>query len=136
MLSRSVMSNSVTPWTAAHWAPRSVGFFRQEYWSGLPFPPPEDLPNPGCASVAKATAAWKTPDPDAPAACGCHGARKGLAERSLMAHFLFHTFQIFFFLFKQSICLERWRLAGPGSATGSFATLGLRVCASKPPFHF
>ena len=37
-----------------------------------------------------------TPDPDAPAACGCHGASKGLAERSLMAHFLFHTFQIFF----------------------------------------
>ena len=30
----------VTPWTVAHLAPLSMGFFRQEYWSGLPFPPP------------------------------------------------------------------------------------------------
>ena len=29
-----------TPWTAAHQAPLSMGFFRQEYWSGVPFPPP------------------------------------------------------------------------------------------------
>ena len=35
-----------TPWTAAYQAPPSVGFSRQEYWSGLPFPSPEDLPNP------------------------------------------------------------------------------------------
>ena len=38
------MSDSVTPWTAVHQAPLSVGFSRQEYWSGLPFPFPEDLP--------------------------------------------------------------------------------------------
>ena len=36
-----------TPWTVAHQAPLSMGFSRQEYWSGLSFPPPEDLPNPG-----------------------------------------------------------------------------------------
>ena len=36
-----------TPWTAAHQAPPSVGFFRQEYWNGLPFPSPGDLPDPG-----------------------------------------------------------------------------------------
>ena len=36
----------VTPWTAACQAPLSLGFPRQEYWSGLPCPPPEDLPNP------------------------------------------------------------------------------------------
>ena len=41
------MSDFVTPWTVAHRAPLSMGFFRQEYWSGLPFPPPGDLPNPG-----------------------------------------------------------------------------------------
>ena len=35
------------PWTVAHQAPLSMGFPRQEYWSGLPFPTPEDLPNPG-----------------------------------------------------------------------------------------
>ena len=37
----------MTTWTIAHQAPLSVGFPRQEYWSGLPFPPPGDLPNPG-----------------------------------------------------------------------------------------
>ena len=37
----------VIPWTVAHQAPLSMGFPRQEYWRGLPFPPPGDLPNPG-----------------------------------------------------------------------------------------
>ena len=36
-----------TPWTVAHQAPLSMGFSRQEYWSGVPFPFPGDLPNPG-----------------------------------------------------------------------------------------
>ena len=36
-----------TPWTVAHQAPLPMGFSRQEYWSGLPFPSPGDLPNPG-----------------------------------------------------------------------------------------
>ena len=35
-----------TPWTVAHQVPLSLGFSRQGYWSGLPFPPPGDLPNP------------------------------------------------------------------------------------------
>ena len=37
----------VTPWTMARQAPLSMGFSRQEYRSGLPFLPPEDLPDPG-----------------------------------------------------------------------------------------
>ena len=37
----------LTPWTVARQAPLSMGFSRQEYWSGLPHPPPGDLPNPG-----------------------------------------------------------------------------------------
>ena len=37
----------VTPWTIARQAPLSMGFSRQEYWSGLPRPSPGDLPNPG-----------------------------------------------------------------------------------------
>ena len=42
------MSNSfATPWTRACQAPLSMGFPRQEYWSGLLFPSPGDLPNPG-----------------------------------------------------------------------------------------
>ena len=41
-----------SPRTVAHKAPLSVGFFRQEYWSGLPFPSPGDLPNPGTEPVS------------------------------------------------------------------------------------
>ena len=41
------MSDSVTSWTVACQAPLSMGFPRQEYWSGLPFPSPGDLPDPG-----------------------------------------------------------------------------------------
>ena len=37
----------VTPWNIAYQAPWSMGFSRQEYWSGLPFPSPGDLPDPG-----------------------------------------------------------------------------------------
>ena len=40
------MSDSVTPWTVARQAPLSMGFPRQEYWSGLPFPSPRHLLNP------------------------------------------------------------------------------------------
>ena len=36
-----------TPWTVVHQAPLFMGFSRQEYWSGLPCPPPGDLPDPG-----------------------------------------------------------------------------------------
>ena len=36
-----------TPWTVAYYAPPSMGISRQAYWSGLPFPSPEDLPDPG-----------------------------------------------------------------------------------------
>ena len=43
----SVVSDSVIPWAVARQAPLSMGFPRQEYWSGLPFRPPVDLPNPG-----------------------------------------------------------------------------------------
>ena len=47
---QSVMFDSVTSWTAAHQAPLSVGFSRQEYWSGFPFSSPGDLPDPGIES--------------------------------------------------------------------------------------
>ena len=48
IFSRSVVSDSfVTPYTVAHQAPLFMGFFTQEYWSGLPFPSPGDLPDSG-----------------------------------------------------------------------------------------
>ena len=51
----SVVSDSVTPSTVAHQVPLSGGFPRQEYWSGLPFPPAGDLPNPGIEPVSFAS---------------------------------------------------------------------------------
>ena len=42
----------VTLWIIVHQAPLSMGFSRQEYWSGLPFPPPGSLPDPGCVEAA------------------------------------------------------------------------------------
>ena len=47
MKSLSHVQFFATPWTVAHQAPPSMEFSRQEYWSGLPFPSPGDLPNPG-----------------------------------------------------------------------------------------
>ena len=46
MLSHSVASDSATSWTVTSQAPLSMEFPRQEYWSGLPFPTPGDLPDP------------------------------------------------------------------------------------------
>ena len=43
---------SVTPWTVAHHTPLSMGFSRQEYWSGLPCPHPGDLPDQGIGPVS------------------------------------------------------------------------------------
>ena len=51
------MSNSfATPWTVACQAPLSMGFPRQEYWSGFPFPSPGDIPDPGIKPVSPALA--------------------------------------------------------------------------------
>ena len=46
-----------TPWTVACQAPVSISFLRQEYWSGVPFPPPGDLPIPGIEPVSPASPA-------------------------------------------------------------------------------
>ena len=54
----------VTPWTVAHQAPLSMGFSRQEYWNGLPFPSPGDLPDPGIE--ARSPALWADSLPSEP----------------------------------------------------------------------
>ena len=51
----------VAPWTLAHQAPLSMGFSRQEYWSGLPFPSPEGLPYPGIEPRSSALQADSLP---------------------------------------------------------------------------
>ena len=58
----------VTPWTVACQVPLSIEVFRQEYKSGLPFPPPGDLPNPGSKPVSSALAGrfFTTEPPEKP----------------------------------------------------------------------
>ena len=55
------MSDSATPWTVARQALLSMGFSRQEYWSGLAFPPPGDLPDPGTEPTSPALQADSLP---------------------------------------------------------------------------
>ena len=57
-----------TPWTVAHQAPLSMGFLRQKYWSVLPFPSSEDLPNPGIKPGSPALSADALPSepPESP----------------------------------------------------------------------
>ena len=69
MLNCSVLSDSATPWILACQAPLSMAFSRQEYWNGLPFPSPGDLPDPGIkpafpGSLALAGGFFTTEPPD------------------------------------------------------------------------
>ena len=61
VVSHSVISNFVTPWTVAHKLPLFIGFSKQEYWSGLPFPSPGDLPDPGIEPRSSALQADSLP---------------------------------------------------------------------------
>ena len=57
LLSGPYVVSFVTPWTVVCQAPLSMGFSRQEHWSGLPFPPPGDLSNPGIKPASLASPA-------------------------------------------------------------------------------
>ena len=54
----SVVPDFVTPWTVAHQPPLSMEFFRQEYWNGLQFPSPGNLPHPGIKPQVSCFAGW------------------------------------------------------------------------------
>ena len=71
---KSVVSNSATLWTAAHQAPLSLGFFRQECWSGLLCPPPGDIPNPGMEPASLMSPSWQVGSlpPAPPGKPSCH----------------------------------------------------------------
>ena len=55
------MSDSAIPWTVACQAPVFMGFLRQEYWSGLSYPSPRDLPDPGIEPASPALQADSLP---------------------------------------------------------------------------
>ena len=66
----------VTPWTSAYQAPASIGFSRQEYWSGLPFPSPEEIPDPGIKPgsihiVGRCFTIWATREASIMHCCCC-----------------------------------------------------------------
>ena len=75
-----------TPWTVAHQAPLSLEFYRQEYWSGLPFPSTEDLPDPGIKPMSPALQADSLPS---------ESPRKPIYK---------NTYLFFFILFSQLGC--------------------------------
>ena len=56
LFSRETVLDSATPWTVARQALLSMGFLRQEYWSGLPFSSPGDLPDPRIKTMSPALA--------------------------------------------------------------------------------
>ena len=56
---QSLSESFATPWAVAHQAPLSMGFPRQEYWSGLPFLSPGDLPHPGMEPTSPVSPTWQ-----------------------------------------------------------------------------
>ena len=80
----------VTPWTVAHQAPPSVGVSRQEYWSGLPFPSPGDLPDPGIKPGSPSLQADTLQNP------GLHHCRQmlyGLSHQGILTSFCTEAIQ-------------------------------------------
>ena len=99
------MCDSATPWTVAHQAPLSMGFPRQEYWSGLPLPSPEDLPDPGTEPASPILAGRFLTDepPDKPSR-----REKGplkYTHLKFLVLFLLFFFTDFCFGFKPFVCL-------------------------------
>ena len=77
------MSDSCAiPWTVARQAPLSMGFSRSEYWSGLPYPPPGDLPDPGTKLGSPTLQAYSLP-PEPPGKLkGCKAEGKESGEKT------------------------------------------------------
>ena len=103
MLSRAKLL--MTPWTAAHPAPLSMRFFRQGYWSGLPFPAPGDLSNPGIKPRSPALQAESLPSepPGKPKniGVGCHSLLQGIFPTQGSNLGLLHCRQILYHLSHQ-----------------------------------
>ena len=97
-----------TPWTVAYQAPPAMGFSRQEYWSGLPFPSPGDLPDqkhlcfllgPGSKVAPKGPFPPRTPIPFPSSLSFSHPLPQASISSSYPPHHFFFLFPIFPFLF-------------------------------------
>jgi len=93
-----------TPWTAARQAPLSLGFSRQEYWSGLPFPSPGDLPNSG---IEPRSALQVDPLPGKPKMCSnyciCSKTKHALFW---LKWYLWKDVVFFFFISRPDDCIS------------------------------
>ena len=79
----------VTPWTVAHQAPLSMGLSRQEYWSGLPCPPPGGLLEPGMEPASLMSPALQAGSPGKPQPPSNHWllvALSGVTTRNILKH--------------------------------------------------
>ena len=81
-----IMSDWAAPWTVACQFPLSMEFFSQEYWSGLPFPPPGNLPNPGIKP-------WS---PASPELAGKFFTTEPPEKHLLYTHIRIYFFRLFF----------------------------------------
>ena len=81
------MSNSVTLWNVAHQAPLSMEFSTQEYWSGLPFSPPEDTLDPGMEPGSPEVPALQA---DSLPLSHCHWGNSSLLHDN--SHLILHSF--------------------------------------------
>ena len=118
----------VALWTVTLQAPLSTGFSRQEYWSGLPFPPAEDLPDPGMEPVSPALQADSLPSQP--------------LGKPLINSFFKNIYYLFVYLACQvliaacrifDLCCSMWHLVPwPGIETRPPA-LGAQVLATEPP---
>ena len=85
-VSRSVMSDSAITWTTACQAPLSIGFSRQGYWSGQPFPSLEDLLDPGIKPGSPALQADSLPS-ESPGKPNVNGRIHQIYKHNLFSHF-------------------------------------------------
>ena len=123
-----------TQWTVAYQAPPSLGFSRQEYWSGLPFPSPGDLPNPGIEPGSPVLQADTLPS-EPPGKSGlnvCLGISNFLEEISSLSHSV--AFLYFFsliaeegFLISPCYSLE-FCISQPLPSSGKTNTMVFYIC--------
>ena len=129
-----------TPWTVTYRVLRSMGFSRQEYWKGLPFPSPGDLPNPGIEPGSPALQTDALPSEPLGKTLGLPISHPSLFPPSLPGGCTFCKVQISliqspFFLAFHFFCLSCQQGGGEGLAVSFFSTLGaqtlprLLICA-------
>ena len=130
------------PWTVACQAPPFMGFSRQEYQSGLPFPSPGDLPNPGIKPRSPAPQAdslpseppGKPPDQGAnprPPAWGVWSLSHRSTEKSLLCYFL-----IYHFLFSSFVPVDQVTIKLPCSYSVKLCSLTYPLCYPYQIYYY